>query len=136
MTAASKKRLAAPLLFAALVAATFAVLWVSQGVRTRLIVDKVELTNELRRGSGQAATIRFRLTKDEVAATVAVIDRHGEVVDVLLSDEPLGDYEIHRLRWDGAGAEPGPYRVRLTLSSLDREIVLSEEIDLRGGTDG
>jgi hypothetical protein len=121
----------AAILFAVLVAASVVVLVVTQNVRDRLVVDQVEVSNELEPGSGRPARIRFRLTEDEERATVAIV-RHGEVVETLAEDEPLGDYEIHRFRWAGEPAlEPGSYRVRLTLDSLGREILLPEEIDVR-----
>jgi hypothetical protein len=121
----------AAILFAVLVAASVAVLVITQNVRDRLVVDQVEVSNELEPGSGRPARIRFRLTEDEERATVAIV-RHGEVVETLAEDEPLGDYEIHRFRWAGeAGLEPGSYRVRLTLDSLGRELLLPEEIDVR-----
>ena len=132
----SRGRFVAPLLFAAIVAATLAVLLVSQGVRSRLVVDQVELTNAFDPARGEVARIRFRLTEDEERATLAVVDSDDEVVATLVDGEPLGDFKILRFRWDGDGAEPGVYRVRLTLDSLGREVVLPEEIDLRGGHDG
>ena len=129
-------RLAAPLLFAALVVATLAVLVLSQGARTKLVVDQIDLSNEFRPAEGERAAIEFRLTEDEDSATLVVIDSDDETVEVLIEDEPLGDFEIHRFRWDGAGATPGAYRVRLGLESLGRELVLPEKIDLRPARDG
>ena len=124
------------LCFAVLVAATLAVLAVSQQVRSNLVVDQIDLRNEFDPSAGQRALIRFRLTQNEDRATVAVIDSRGNVVETLLAGQPLGDYEIHRFRWDGRGAPSGSYEVRLTLAGLDREIVLPEEIDLDRGGDG
>lgn len=122
----------AAILFAALVAATVVVLVVSQNVRSQLVVDQVEVSNELDPGSGRQARVRFRLTEDEERATVEVVGRGGEVVDTLAEDEPLGDFEVHRFRWAGGGdLDRGTYRVRLRLESLDREIVLPEEVDVR-----
>jgi|SRR5215217_3802417 len=129
-------RLLAPLLFAVVVLATLAILVVSQRARTELIVDQIELTNSFRPPEGGAARIEFRLTQNETSGTVEVIDADDEAVDVLAEAEALGDFEIHRFRWDGADAEPGVYRVRLILDSLDREVVLPEEIDLKPGADG
>jgi hypothetical protein len=126
----------AALCFAVLVAATIAVLAISQRVRSNLVVDQVDLRNEFDPSAGQQALIRFRLTQDEDRATVEVIDERGHVVETLLDGRPLGDYEIHRFRWDGEGAEAGSYEVLLTLDSLDRGIVLPEEIDLRRDGDG
>lgn len=126
----------AALCFAVLVAATLAVLAVSQQVRSNLVVDQIDLRNEFDPSAGQHALIRFRLTQNEDRATVAVIDSRGNVVETLLAGQPLGDYEIHRFRWDGRGAQSGSYEVRLTLAGLDREIVLPEEIDLDRGGDG
>jgi hypothetical protein len=126
----------APLLFAVLVGATLAVLVLSQGARTSLVVDQIELSNDVEQGAGKPAAIRFRLTQNEESATLEVIDADNETVAVLAEDEPLGDFEIHRFRWDAAGAEPGDHRVRLTLDGLDREIVLPEEIDVRAAPDG
>lgn len=121
----------AAILFAVLVAASAIVLVVTQNVRDRLVVDQIEVSNELRPGSGRPATIRFRLTEDEERATVEIV-RQGEVVETLAEHEPLGDYEIHRFRWAGEpGLKPGSYRVRLTLDSLGRELLLPEEIDVR-----
>jgi hypothetical protein len=119
-------------LFAVLVAATVVVLVVSQNVRSGVVVDQVEVTNELVAGQGRAAKVRFRLTEDEPRGTVEVLDEDREVVATLAEAEPLGDYEIHRFRWTpGPDAKPGSYRVRLALDSLDREIVLPEEVDVR-----
>jgi hypothetical protein len=119
------------ILFAVLVAATGIVLVVSQNVRSRLIVDQVEITNELDPEADRPAGIRFRLTEDEESATVAVVDRDG-LVETLAEDVALGDYEIHRFRWDpGPELDEGTYRVRLTLDSLDRELLLPEKIDVR-----
>ena len=132
----ARGRYVAPLLFAVLVAATLAVLVLSQGARTSLVVDQIELSNDLTLAKGERATIRFRLTQDEPSATIEVIDADDETVAVLAEDEPLGDFEIHRYFWDGEGAERGEYRVRLTLEGLDREIVLPEEIDVRPDRDG
>ena len=133
MEMGSRGRLVAPLLFAAIVVATLAVLVLSQRARTRLVVDQIELTNSFRPAQGDAARIRFRLTEDEASGTVEVIDADDMTVDVLAEDEPLGDFEIHRFSWDGGEAEEGVYRVRLTLDSLGREIVLPEQIDLKPG---
>ena len=123
-------RLVAPLLFAVICAATLAVLFVSQGARTDLVVDQIELTNRVNLAKNERTAIRFRLTENEEDATVVVIDSDGETVAILQDGEPLGDFEIHRFRWDGEGAEPGTYRVRLTLASLNREIVLPEAIEV------
>ena len=129
-------RLVAPLLFALICAAAIGVLVVSQGARTELVVDQIELTNRFDPAKDQRAAIRFRLTEDEGDATVEVIDADDEVIAVLQDGGTLGDFEIHRFRWDGEGAEAGGYRVRLTLASLDREIVLPEQIELRSSGDG
>jgi hypothetical protein len=129
-------RLVAPLLFAACVVATLGVLAFSQGARTELVVDQIELTNRFAPSRGQDASIRFRLTQNEADATVEVIGPGDEVVAVLQDGGPLGDFEIHRFDWDGEGAEPGTYRVRLTLDELGREIVLPEEIVLAPERDG
>jgi hypothetical protein len=124
----------AAVLFAVLVAAAIAVLVISQNVRSRLVVDQVEISNQLDPAGERRATIRFRLTEDEESATVAVVDRDGVVVEVLADDVPLGDYEIHRFRWaPGRGIAEGTYRVRLMLHSLERELVLPEVIDVRRG---
>lgn len=129
-------RFAAPFLFVLICATTVAVLVVAQGARTKLVVDQVELTNRFDPARDQRATIRFRLTEDADDATVEVIDSDGGTVTVLQDGGPLGDFEIHRFRWDGEGAPEGVYRVRLMLASLDREIVLPEQIDLRSQADG
>jgi hypothetical protein len=129
-------RFVAPLLFAVLVGATLAILVLSQDARTSLVVDQIELSNELDPAKGPRAAIRFRLTQDEGSATVEVIDADEGTVAVLAEEEPLGDFEIHRFHWDGEGADPGIYRVRLTLEGLDREIVLPEAIDVRPNRDG
>jgi hypothetical protein len=122
----------AAILFAVLAGATVLVLVISHNVRSRLVVDQVEISNQLDPAADHPARIRFRLTEDEERATVAVVDRDGSVVETLAEDRPLGDYEIHRFRWAvGRGVEKGTYRVRLTLASLDRELVLPEEIDVR-----
>lgn len=121
----------AAILFAVLVVAAAAILVITQNVRDRLVVDQVEISNELEAGGDRPARIRFRLTEDEQRATLAIV-RHGEVVEILAEDEPLGDYELHRFRWAGEPElEPGSYRVRLTLDSLGRELLLPEEIDVR-----
>jgi hypothetical protein len=132
----ARGRVLAPLVFAALVGATLVVLVLSQGARTKLVVDQIELTNIFRPADGQEAEIEFRLTEDEASATLEVIDADDETVAVLASDEELGDFELHRFHWDGEGAEPGAYRVRLTLDALGREIVFPEEIDLKDRGDG
>lgn len=129
-------RLVAPILFALVAAATVGLLVYSQGARTALVVDQVDLSENFDPRRGQRAAIRFRLTQDEPAGTVEVIDAEDRVVDVLAEDEPLGDFEIHRFRWGGEGADPGRYRVRLLLDSLGREVVLPEEIVLRRPRDG
>jgi len=130
----ARGRLVAPLLFAAIVVATLAVLVLSQSARTRLVVDQIELTNSFRPAEGDEARIRFRLTQDEDSGTVEVIDADDATVAVLAEDQPLGDFEIHRFSWDGAVAPEGAYRVRLSLDSLGREIVLPEQIDLKVGS--
>jgi hypothetical protein len=126
----------APLFFAAIVVAALAVLLLSQRARTELVVDQIDLTNVFDPSRGQEAAIRFRLTENERNGTVEVIDADDEPVEALARDEPLGDFEIHRFRWDGGSAAPGDYRVRVTLDSLGREIVLPEEIDLKRDGDG
>jgi hypothetical protein len=124
----------AAVLFAVLVAAAIVVLVISQNVRSRLVVDQVEISNELDPAGERRATIRFRLTEDEESATVAVVDRDGVVVEVLADEAPLGDYEIHRFRWaPGREIDEGTYRIRLTLDSLERELALPEVIDVRRG---
>lgn len=121
----------ASIVFAVLVASAAAILVITQNIRDRLVVDQVEISNELVAGGGRPAGIRFRLTEDERRATLAVV-RHGDVVETLAEDEPLGDYEIHRFRWSPPrDVKPGSYRVRLTLDSLGRELFLPEEIDVR-----
>lgn len=135
----TRARLVAPVLFAVLFAASAAVLLASQEVRGRLIVDRVAVTGAFEPSAGEKAKVRFRLTEDEDRASVTIIGDDGESVAELARDEPLGDYEIHRFRWGGAGAvAPGRYEVRLTLASLDRELVLGPGIELRGpaGKDG
>jgi hypothetical protein len=129
-------RFVAPLLFAVLVGATVAILVLSQGARTSLVVDQIELSNDFNPAKGERAAVRFRLTQDEESATVEVIDADDETVAVLVEDEPLGDFEIHRYTWDGEDAEPGDHRIRLTLEGLDRELVLPEVIDVRSGPRG
>lgn len=124
----------AAVLFAVLVGAAIAALVISQNVRSRLVVDQVEMSNELDPAGERPARIRFRLTEDEESATVVVVDGERDVVDVLVEEAPLGDYEIHRFRWAPArGIDEGAYRVRLTLDSLERELLLPEEIDVRRG---
>ena len=124
----------AAVLFAVLVAAAIAVLVISQNVRSRLVVDQVEISNQLDPAGKRRATVRFRLTEDEESATVAVVDREGVVVEVLADEVPLGDYEVHRFRWaPGREIADGTYRVRLMLHSLERELVLPEVIDVRRG---
>lgn len=129
-------RLVAPLFFAVLVAATIAVLVLSQNIRSSLLVDRVEISKRVNPEAEKRARVSFRLTENESAGTVEVIDGEDEVVATLADEEALGDFEIHRFYWDGGGAPPGVYRVRLSLDSHDREIDFDREIELVDGRDG
>lgn len=128
------ERLAA-VAFAVMVCATVVALAVTQKMRSGApILDEVAIGNELR--PPERIRIRFRLTEDEPAASVEIIDRLGEPVATLAEDAFLGDYEIHRFTWRGRGSggshlSPGVYRVRVRLETLDRTIVLPGMIKLR-----
>lgn len=117
------RRLASAL-FAAIALLAIAALGLTQELRSQPDVVnsvKVKATDD-----GRAGRIRFRLTEHEPRATISVIARSGTVVAEPVSAQPLGPGSV-RLRWNGldeargAPADPGRYRVRFELATLDRE---------------
>lgn len=130
-----------PLLFATVLAATIAAFALTQAMRSQpAVLDEVELSPSFRPEDGHRATIRFRLTREDARVTVEVIDAEDDTVATVIEDQPLGDYEIHRFRWDGRTdrgeiVAPGRYGVRVILGELDRRILLPGQIRARRGRD-
>jgi hypothetical protein len=125
-------RLLVPVLFAALVAATLLTFAIVEHERDLpRFVDNVTVTPQFdptgANGLPRESKLVFRLTRDEAAADVLVVDSGGEPVRTLASDRFLGDYALHEFEWDGSRdggdpAPPGTYRFRIVLGDLGREI--------------
>jgi hypothetical protein len=128
----SPPRLLVPLLFAALVAATLLAFLAVESERDQpQFVDNVRVTPEFdptrANGLPRRSKFEFRLTRDEPRADVLVVDTAGQPVRTLATDRFLGDYALHDFHWDGTldgggPAPPGPYRFRIVLGELGREI--------------
>lgn len=122
-------------LFAAVALIAIGALALTQELRSRPdVVNSVQIRSVAEQS---AAHIRFRLTKDDDDATVAIISRDGSVVAEPLNGEPVSAGQI-RLRWDGttqAGdpAPPGRYRVRFDLGELGRRAFLPGKIRIAPG---
>lgn len=121
----------APSLFTAIALLAIGTLALTQELRSRPdVVNSVRIKTI---DDGTAATIRLRLTESESSATIAIIDRRGDVVAEPITAEPIGPGVV-RTTWDGlvgaAPAPPGRYRVRFSLTELDREAFLPGKIKI------
>ncbi len=128
-------RLLVPLLFAALLIAGVAALFVTRELRRGDdVVNSVKVTNAFSPAdeNARAARIRFELTEGDGRVALDVIDSDEEVTRAILAGGPLGAGR-HRFEWDGrtdAGtvAPVGRYRVRIVLGDQDREVVAPDRI--------
>jgi hypothetical protein len=116
--------------------------------REPLVIDRVEFVALGAKAGGVKATvfspngdcrrdrmgIYFRTTKTD-RADVEIVGRRGGTVRTLASDRFFKRYREHSLIWDGRnelGRVPpsGPYRVRVTMTELDRVLKLPGKIRL------
>lgn len=110
---AADPRLAA-IVFAALVAACFAALIVTQRLKhTPTPVERFEMSSEVvpsATGRRSEERIAFKLTRAD-RVTVTVDDAAGEDVATLVTDVPVGRYKILSLRWNGRRGVAAGYKV-------------------------
>jgi hypothetical protein len=149
----------ARLVFALLVLACFAAFFVTQRLKhTPTVVQRFELTPSFS-PAGPAATNEEHLSFKLVHAdrvTVSIVDSGEHVVATLVSNHPLARYKQFSLRWSGRRgnahryrlhtsatghvsllpqntgelAPAGEYRVRVSLSSEGRNLVLPRSFRL------
>ena len=112
-----------------LVAGTVAAMIITQKARDR---GPVAFNVKLKEKPGRYRPC-FRLTEDDTL-DVAIVDREGQVMVMLASDEALeGDDASHCFDWDGRDSSgrflpPGRYRLRLTLDEADRVATSGERL--------
>ena len=152
-------RIAAPLIFALLVAATVAAFAYAQRLkREPLILDKLTLSPSVAgetvispNGDGyhDLARVRFRLTRgdrgivqlidrDDRAVrtfTVKILSERGRVTARLRPGAELPPFKTFGFQWngrraDGELASTGPYRLRVKLLDEDRTLVPGGRIKL------
>lgn len=104
------------------------------------IVNSVNLTE--RRASllrGEVARIAFNLDRPDGAGSIEVIDSDNAIVRTLRSIRAM-PARRYRISWaggdeEGQPADPGNYRIQVTLREQDREIVVPGLIKVPGGTE-
>lgn len=101
-------------IFAALVAACFVALIVTQRLKhTPTPVEHFQMTSKVipsATGKLSEERIAFKLTKAD-RVTVTVESAAGEDVATLITDVPVGRYKILSLRWNGRRGVASGYRV-------------------------
>ncbi|HST56276.1 MAG TPA: hypothetical protein VLJ42_10365 [Solirubrobacteraceae bacterium] len=125
----------APVVFAALVLASFAAFFVTQRLKhTPTVVQRFMLAPyfaPIPRGANKLERISFRI-KQADAVTVTVINAAGASVATLAHSRPLARYTQLSLRWNGRAGTPthpgapapaGEYRVRVTLHHQHRSVL-------------
>jgi hypothetical protein len=128
-----------PVVFAVLVAATFAAFFVAQRLKNQPAViaefqGGTGLFSPNRDGRSDRARMNVQLREDDqVSATV--VDADGDRVRRLVEDLELPAYRRLFLRWDGMTdarrrAPDGTYRVRLNLRRQGRSITLPQNVVL------
>jgi hypothetical protein len=104
----------AVIVFAALVAACFMALIVTQRLKhTPTPVEHFQMTSKVvpaATGRLSEERIAFKLTKAD-RVTVTVDNAAGEGVATLVTDVPVGRYKILSLRWNGRRGVAGGYKV-------------------------
>jgi flagellar hook assembly protein FlgD len=112
------------------VVGTVAAVSVNQRLRRQGPVARDIKFTPARDGTGRTK-VSFRLTESDTVE-VAVVGADDELTRVLASSVHLdGDDAKHRFFWDrrtesGRKAEPGRYRLRLTLDDADRVAISGE----------
>jgi flagellar hook assembly protein FlgD len=126
------------IVFAVLVAATFAAFFVAQRLKNApSVVQRFQATylfSPNRDGRFDRAHVTFRIKKaDDV--TVELVNRDGDPVKTLLDDRHLAAYKPIEpsLSWDGTDDDgkvvpDGLYRVRITLRHLGRSVIPQRSI--------
>jgi hypothetical protein len=129
---------AAGIVFAALVAATFAAFFVAQRLKAAPAV-----VGEFRRapffspnsdGRFDRATVRFEIRK-RGRVSLAVVDADGDEVRELIGDRTFLPYREIRARWDGRDDDgervpDGSYGYRITLPDQGRNVVMPAPVHL------
>jgi hypothetical protein len=151
-TSAPGSDLLARIVFASLVLACLAAFLVTQRLKhTPTVVQNFKLATAFSpypTGHTKQESISFKLAQAD-AATVTIVDSHGDTVATLVHDRPLPRYKQFSLRWNGrrgtarryrqivtaAGhailvpvnqgklAPPGEYRVRVSLRRQGRSLL-------------
>jgi len=131
-------RRAPVVIFAVLVAATFAAFFVAQRLKNspsvvqRLMVNYTFSPN----GDGRldASHITFRIKQSD-DVTVEILDAEGDPVRTLMDDKHLDAYKPIQpsLKWDGRDdhgqlVPDGRYRIRITLRHLGRSVIPQRSI--------
>lgn len=128
----------ARVVFALLIAATFAAFFVAQQLKSAPSfinrVDVVEHFSPVCKCPQAVQTLRFRL-KESDDVTVDVVDLDGGRVARVATARPVKAFRPVRMRWlgradDGRIAPDGRYRFRFTLRRLGRSIVYRESFVL------
>jgi hypothetical protein len=129
-------RLLAPLLLAAIVAATLVAFLIVERERNHpTIIEKAHVTREFSpdapvgSSSQRLATARFLLTHAEPHATIVVLNSDGAIVKTLAADVSLPDDSRQRYVWNGttdsgSRAPPGDYSLQVRLGDLGRNLPL------------
>jgi hypothetical protein len=119
---------------------TVAALSVNQKLRRDGPVARSIKFIPVRDGTGRTK-VSFRLTDDDTVE-VAIVDADGQLVRVLAPPTELeGDDAKHHYFWDrrtedGEPAEPGRYRLRLTLTGADRVATSGERLSIKSREPG
>jgi flagellar hook assembly protein FlgD len=131
-------RLLVAALFALLMLATVGAFVHAQRVKSSgLVLDRVRVSRGFSpNGDGHRDTayVRFRLTRRDIG-DVQIINRYGNVVSTLASNQPLRPYFYWVFNWDGRTAigqvaPAGIYRLRVVLHDQDRDLVSPNQIHL------
>ena len=124
------RRIAAPLLVAAVVVACVAGLLINQRIRRDgLVVDRIRVDPSFTPngdGHDDTAGISFRIMGPD-RVDVDLLDEDGGVARHLLIAQPMADHKVGRFVWDGltdsgAPAPGGVYKLRIIELDRDRTI--------------
>lgn len=135
----ARERLGPGLLLALLAAALVVALLVYRARTPNLALEVPRIERELLLGAAGPegrARIRFFIRFDEPEATVEIVGARRRLARTLGDGVALSADREVVCSWDGRRdngklARPGPYRLRVTLPSEDREMLFPRRIDAR-----